>query len=1123
MKIFYRTSGFRPFFVFLLGIFLFTVLTITPKQVAAANIEVRGVVKSKAGELLIGATIRVKGVQKGTVSNEKGEFVLPDINEGATLVVTMIGFLPSEFPAAKFVTIELNEDAVGLKDVVVTGFQQIDKSKFTGSAVTLKTDDVRIDGLPDVSRMLEGRAAGVSIQNVSGTFGAAPKIRIRGATSLNGDNKPLWVVDGVVLEDIVNISNDQLSSGDPTTLLGSAVAGLNPNDIETFDILKDAAAAALYGARAMNGVIVITTKKGKAGKPVISYSGNFSTQLKPSYKNFNIMNSAEQMSVLGELERKGYLNTNVLDNPDYGVYGKYYSLLNADANGNFGISNTPEAKKAFLLKYAGANTDWFDVLFKNNFLQEHSLSVSFGTDKSQSYFSTSFLSDNGWTVVDKVKRYTLNFRNTYKLSDKLTLGFSTLSSVRQQRAPGSLTRQSNPVDGTYGRDFDINPFSYALNTSRTLTAFDENGNREFFRRNYAPFNILTELENNYIDLNLIDIRLQGDLAYKITPHIQYDFVGALRYIHTGQEHQITENSNMANAYRAAGNSTIALKNKFLYKDPDDPDAYPVVVLPRGGFYNRNEDEMTFYNVRNNLRYNKVFGERHAVNALVGQEIKFTNRQNSNNTGYGYQYDQGGVPFVDYRILKQTIESNFQYFGMTKSFDRFAAFYASLGYTLDDKYNFTAYARYDGSNRFGKSAIGRWLPTWTVAGSWNLDHEEFIKNLSWISYAKLRGSYGLTASTGPATNSAVLLKSIITNRPYTDEKESAIDLASLANLELTWEKLYSGNVGLDLGLMGNRFNITADVYLRNSFDLIDRIKTSGIGGQTYKIANYADMQSKGIDLSLEAVILKTKDFSWRSRFTAGYARTQITSVDNLPTIFDMVKAEGANIQGHPVRSLFSVDYRGLDPKTGVPTFLNEKGEVSKDVYLQDLNTSYLKYEGPVDPPLTGGLNNTFIYQNLTLNVFFTGQAGNKIRLNPLYKGTAGSRPGFSDLDATPREFKDRWEKPGDEKFTNIPAIPDILENQYLAGIYPYTTYNYSSQRVASGDFIRLKSVSLAYRFPLTTIKRLGMTAASIQVSAINPWLVYSDKKLKGQDPEFFNTGGVAQPIQKQFTVAIKFTL
>ncbi|WP_229254164.1 SusC/RagA family TonB-linked outer membrane protein [Dyadobacter sp. NIV53] len=1036
----------------------------------------------------------------------------------------MIGFLPKEVKAAKSVSIELSEDAVGLQDVVVTGFQQIDKGKFTGSAVTLKADDVKIDGLPDISRSLEGRAAGVSIQNVSGTFGAAPKIRIRGATSLNGDNKPLWVVDGVVLEDIVNISNDQLSSGDPTTLLGSAVAGLNPNDIETFDILKDAAAAALYGARAMNGVIVITTKKGKSGSLSVSYSGNFSTQLKPSYKNFNIMNSAEQMGAYVELYDKGYLRSNILDRPDYGVFGKYFSMLPGTDDGSFGAANTLEARNNFLMRYAKTNTDWFDILFKNNFLQEHSLSVSFGTEKSQSYFSTSFLNDNGWTLADKVSRYTLNFRNNYKFSDKVQVGFSTLSSLRRQNAPGSLSRQSNAVDGTYGRDFDINPFSYALNTSRTLTAFDENGDREYFRRNFAPFNILTELENNKIQLNLADIRLQGDLTYKITPHIQYDFMGALRYIKTGREHMITENANMANAYRAAGNSEIARNNKFLYTDPDNPDAQPVVVLPRGGFYNRAEDEMTFYNVRNNLRYNKVFQEKHAVNALFGQEIKFTNRQSFNNTGYGYQYDQGGVPFVDYRILKQTIEANFPYYEMGKTFDRFAAFYASLGYTLNDKYNFTAYARYDGSNRFGKSNIGRWLPTWTVAGSWNIDREEFIKNLPWISYAKVRGSYGLTASTGPASNSAVLLQSLITNRPYADEKEAAINLASLANLELTWEKLYSANIGLDLGLFANRLSLTADVYLRNSFDLIDRFKTSGIGGQTFKVANYADMQSKGIDLSVDVVLHKSQNVSWRTRLTAGYSHTNITSVDNLPTIFDMVKPEGANVQGHPVRSLYSVDFRGLNPRNGVPTFINEKGEVSSDIYLQDQNVSYLKYEGPVDPPLTGGLNNSVTYKDFTLNLLLTGQAGNKIRLRPLYNGNSNSRFAFSDLDAFPKEFNDRWELIGDEKITTIPSIPTLTTNTLeLAGIYPYTAYNYSSERVASGDFVRLKSVSLAYKIPVVAAKRLGMTNASIQVSAINVWLIYADKKLKGQDPEFFNTGGVAQPIQKQFTASLKFSL
>jgi TonB-linked SusC/RagA family outer membrane protein len=1118
MDLFYRNSGQDRLSLWLLGVLFLAFSIFSPSSFSyALLIDVKGVVKSSTGETLIGSTVRVKGTQKGTVTDEKGEFVLTGVNEGATLVITMIGFLPKEVPATRSMSIELAEDAVGLQDVVVTGFQQIDKDKFTGSAVTLKTDDVKIDGLPDVSRMLEGRAAGVSIQNVSGTFGAAPKIRIRGATSLNGDNKPLWVIDGVVQEDIVNISNDQLSSGDPTTLLGSAVAGLNPNDIETFDILKDAAAAALYGARAMNGVIVITTKKGKAGKPQITYSGNFSTQLTPSYRNFNIMNSAQQMSVLGELERQGILNTDILSRPDYGVYGKYYNSVNGDDQGEFPQSNTQPAKRDYLLRYARANTDWFDVLFKQNFIQEHSLSVSFGTDKSNSYASVSYLDDNGWTIADKVKRYTLNFNNNYQLSDRLNIGLTTLASVRRQQAPGSLSRQSNPVEGKFDRDFDINPFSYALNTSRTLTAYDENGNLEYFRRNFAPFNIVSELANNKINLNLADIKLQGNLSYKITDHITYDFLGALRYIQTGREHIITEHSNMANAYRAADNSTIALANKYLYTDPDVPNANPVIVLPSGGFYNTNEDRMTFYNVRNNFRFNNTFNERHQIDILAGQEIKYTNRQNANNTGYGFQYDQGGTPFVDYRILKQTIETNFQYYGMRMDYERFAAFYGSAGYTLDEKYNFTGYVRYDGSNGFGKSAIARWLPTYTIAGSWNFDRENFIKNFKWLSMGRIRASYGLSADTGPATNSAVLFQSIITRRPFADEKESAIALSSLENTELTWEKLYSGNLGLDLGLFANRINLTVDGYIRNSFDLIDDIKTSGIGGQIYKVANYADMQSYGVDFSIDGVLFKNKDWDFRSRITVGYSNTHITNVDNSPGIFDLVKAEGANVKGRPVRSLFSIDYDALDPKTGVPIFVNENGEVSSDVYLQDQNVSYLKYEGPVDPPVTGGFNNTLSYKNLTLNVFLTYQYGNKIRLNPLYRGT------FTDLDALPKEFLDRWVMPGDEQITDVAKISDKLQQQYLAGTYPYNIYNYSTERVARGDFVRLKSVSLAYKLPLPIASRYGFKGASIQLSSINPWLIYADKKLKGQDPEFFNSGGVAQPIQKQFTVALKLAL
>lgn len=1072
------------------------------------------VLDAEDGTPLPGVTVENLVNRKGVLTDATGNFSL-EANTGDSLRFTYIGKKPLvAIFRGQALNVQLVKQEGILSEVVVTGFQDLDKRKFSGAAVTLKADDVKMDGVVDLSRMLEGRAAGVSVQNVSGSFGAAPKLRIRGATSINGDNKPLWVVDNVVLEDIINISNDQLSSGDPTTLLGSAVAGLNANDIESFAILKDAAATALYGARAMNGVVVITTKKGRIGKPLVTYTGNFSTQLKPTYAEYNIMNSSQQMSVLAELERKGELNANILDRADNGVYGKMYEGTLPDASGRYPVENTPEGRAAFLKRYAGANTDWYDLLFRNNFMQEHSLSISFGTDKSQSYFSTSYFGDNGWTVADRVNRYTLNFRNNYKFSDRLTVGFSTLASVRQQKAPGSLGRQSNPVEGQYDRDFDINPFSYALNTSRTLTAFDQYGEREYFRRNFAPFNILTELENNYLDINVADLRLQGDLSYKITDALRFEFVGALRYVKSSREHQITENANMANAYRAAGNSTIRQNNRYLYRDPEDPEAEPVVVLPHGGFYNRTEDQLVNYDFRNSLNYVKTFNDVHALNLLGGMQVKSADRQNFSNTGFGYQYNNGGVPFVDYRILKQTIESNFPYYGMSRDYDRFVAFYGSAGYSYNRKYNFTGTVRYDGSNRLGKSRSARWLPTWSLAGSWNVDSEPFMEGLQWVDFLTLRASYGLTASMGPATNSSIVLRNINTARPYLSEVESVIQLANLENSELTWEKSYTANVGLDAALFNSKLNVSLDLYQRKGFDLISVIRTSGIGGESEKAANYADMDSYGAEILLGGNVIKRRDWGWRTNLTFGYNENEITNARNRPRIFDLVIAEGGNREGYPVRSLFSLDFKGLDHNTGIPLFTDETGKEAGGVYLQDQNINYLVYEGPVDPTITGGFSNTFNYKAFSLNIFITYQAGNKIRLYPAF------RTGYTDLDAMPKEFADRWSMPGDELHTKVPSILGAFEQTRLDGAYPYNNYNYSTERVAKGDFIRLKTVSLSYQFTPGLLNRIGLNSASVTAAATNPWLIYADSKLKGQDPEFFNSGGVALPIQKQFTLSLK---
>lgn len=1083
----------------------------------------RGKITDSAGAPLQNVSVTIKGSGNGTATNKAGEFVLNGVPERATLTISTVGFEPRQVTLSTGQTtlnVSMNVLVTSMQDIVVTGFQRIDRKRFTGASVTLKAEDVKVEGVPDVSRMLEGRAAGVAVQNVSSVFGSAPKVRIRGVTSINGDNKPLWVVDGVVLEDIINISNDQLSSGDPTTLLGSSVAGINPNDIQSFDILKDAAATALYGARAMNGVVVITTKKGRSGKAAISYTGNFSTQLKPSYADYNIMNSSQQMSVLGELDRKGILTSDILSKPDYGVYGKMYDLINVpDANGNFALENTVAAKSAFLKRYAVANTDWFDELFRNSFSQEHSLSISSGTDKSQSFFSTSFYHDNGWTIADDVKRYTLNFRNNYNFSDRLTAGFITVGSVRQQRAPGALSRVSNPVTGEYDRDFDINPFSYSLNTSRTMTAYDENGNLEYYRRNFAPFNIIEELANNYLDINVIDLKLQGELGYKFNEHFHYDFIGAIRYVKSSREHQITEHANMANAYRANDNATMAAANKFLYTDPDNPAAPPVVVLPYGGFYNRTEDKLVSYDIRNSLTYTNTFEDKHAVSFLLGQQVKSVDRQNFSNTGYGYQYDNGGIPFVDYRILKQTIEASFPYYAMSKEYDRFAAFYLNGQYTYNKKYNLYGTVRYDGSNKLGSSKEARWLPTWSFGGAWNIEQEAFMENVNAVDYLKLRASYGLTASLGPATNSGVVLKSLTTNRTFPLERESVIQIVNLQNSDLTWEKNYQTNLGLDGVLFRGKLNFSIDVYQRQSFDLISLIKTGGIGGEAIKAANYADMDAHGAEVLIGGQVLQSGSFAWKTNFTFGYNQTKITNAKNEPIIFDLVKAEGGNLQGYPVNGLFSVKYKGLEHLTGVPLFVNEKGEIDPNVYLQDQNISNLVFEGSVDPRFTGGFSNTFSYKAFSLNVFITYQAGNKIRLYPAFKTD------YSDFDALPKEFIDCWVMPGDETKTNVPSVLQAYERYLInsSGTYPYNNYNYSTERVANGDFVRLKTVSLTYNASKDILAKTGFNALSLTAVAVNPWLIYSDEKLKGQDPEFFNAGGVAQPIQKQFTLSLKIGL
>ncbi len=1097
-------------------------LAFTALVASAQNRTVKGNVTFAAdGTPVVGCYVSVEGTKIGGVTDLDGNFEIPGVPQSAKYVIaSFVGAKEARVPIAPNMKIVLEDDAELLEGAIATGMYTVDRRMNTGSAVKVDAKEANISGMADISRSLEGRAAGVSVQNVSGTFGTAPKIRVRGATSIYGSSKPLWVVDGVIMEDVVDVSADDLSSGDANTLISSAIAGLNSDDIESFDILKDGSATSIYGARAMAGVIVVTTKKGTAGSSKISYTGEYTYRLKPSYNTFNIMNSQDQMEIYQELQQKGYLNyAETANSSNSGIYGKMYQLITQydESSGTFGLANTEAARNAYLRAAEFRNTDWFDILFNHSLQHNHSVSVSGGSGKGTYYASLSALADPGWTLQSKVNRYTGNLNVTYKLSEKLSANLISNASYRSQRAPGTINSEMDVVSGEVKRDFDINPYSYALNTSRAL---DPN---EFYTRNYARFNILHELDNNYIDLDVHDLRVQGELKYKPIPHLDLSALAAYKATTTSQEHYIKDGANQALAYREMSTASIRDVNPFLYTDPENPYALPITVLPVGGIYERSDNKMNSWDIRTTATYNNTFFTDHIVNLFGGAEINNIDRHSIWFRGWGMQYDFGEIANYDWHVFKQGAEENTQYFTMVNTCTRSIAFFANGTYSYKGKYTLNGTYRYEGTNGLGKARTARWLPTWNVSAAWNMHEEPWMKNLyPTVTHLMLKGSYSLTGDRPSVSNAEVVVGATNPWRPFADDKESALYIEDMANPSLTYEKKHEINLGLEAGFFDNRINFTFDWYKRNNYDLIGPVTT--VFGT--RLGNVASMASDGYEISLTTKNIKAKDFSWTTNFIYSHTHNVVTKLESQKRAFDLISGSGFAFEGYPVRSLFSYKFTGLNEE-GLPTFISEAGEPTvSGVYFQERDEELLKknllYSGSVDPTDVGSLGNIFSWKGLKLNVYITYSFGNVIRLDPVF------RSAYDDLNSMPREFKNRWTVPGDENKTTIPVIASYWQNRihsnsgsYLS--YAYNAYNYSDARIARGDFVRLKELSLAYDFPKSVAEAMKLGSLGVKVQATNLFLLYSDSKLNGQDPEFYNTGGVAVPLAKQFTFTLRIGL
>ena len=908
----------------------------------------------------------------------------------------------------------------------------------------------------------------------------------RGQTSINQEAKPLWVLNGVILQDEIDLKPEDLVSEDAKLLIASAIPGLTAESIESFRVLKDASATAVYGPRAIAGVVEVVTKKGAVGASSFTYTNESTFRLIPTYDQYNIMNSQEQMSVIQELMQGGHYEfQNVVTQKNKGVVGKMYELFyELDGQGNSRVLNTEAGRRAYLQEAERRNTNWFKQLFQTSVMQNHTLSFSSGNERSTYYASLSLLSDPGWQKGNKFSQYATNLNANYNLSSKVRLGLITDLSYRDQTAPIQ--------DG----------YKYALNHSRTLSA------KDYYTTNYAPYNIFNEIDNAYIDTDIATLRIQGQLSWKITPKLEAALMGAIRYQSNTQKTEYKENSNWVLSYRAMPNTTVRDNNTNLYKDPNDPFALPIVALPKGGIREKRDRTSLANNLRATLSYKDTFAEGlHSIALFGGFEMDNAKNTNDMNRNYGLLYNAGNYASFSYLMFKKLQEEFRNYYTIADTENNNQAFFANASYTFNGRYTANGTLRYDASNAFGPSRYLRWMPTWNAGVKWDVTQEKFFTFLKPLSHLSLKASFGVTAVAPSVSNS---LEQLYINNPWRNsaQRELGLEIQNIANHDLTYEKNQELNIGADMGFLDDRINLSVEWFHRHSYDLIGDIVTQGTGGFTTKKGNMAQMRIRGLEIGLETTNIKTADFSWKTSFIYSRAKNEITELLTTPTIRDMIgystsatSQGGFARAGYPLKSIFSVPFNGLNDR-GLPTFLDEHNQSTiGGIRFDSRNVDFLKYAGTLIPTDKGSFSNTFQYKGISLGVVLTYSYGNVVRLRKLSNI-------YTDYGNLPRELNNRWQFAGDEAKTNIPVVYTTYTQQvygYNEVIQAYNTYDYSDIRIAKGDNIRLKEISLGYTFDKDFLRETRIRQLSVKLQATNLALLYADKRLNGDDPDYLANG------------------
>jgi TonB-linked SusC/RagA family outer membrane protein len=1037
------------------------------------KIKIKGVVTNSKKEFLIGATVWVKGTKDGAITNFEGSYEIM-AQKGDILVFEYMGYKKMEITVSDSLIINpiLLEDVTKLDEVkiVSTGYQKIDKERSTGSFVAITAKDLEKVPVNNVLHRLEGQVAGLQLNILDSdntfvygtTFGDGQgrnsyNVAIRGKSTFKSNEMPLIVLDGT-----------------PTEL---DVRTINPNDIEKITFLKDAAAAAIYGARAANGVMVIDTKKGKLGQTRINFSQNYSFSNKPSLSKLPLMNSSQVLNLEQEFVDKNLVTdpasvTYMLTSPvsqgmDLMFQYKRGQITEAQRNAGLDVlrnRNTyDQAEKYFLQASTSQNYDLSFSGAENDY--SYFMSGSYSKEETQSKGRDgqrlTLLSNQDFKLFNYLKM-TTNLRGSIFKYNQNELGLSPLGISSTTLLPYNQIIDDNDKSVDYYRHY------YAEQTIPLEKA------------GYLPwtYNYIDELKNKD---NKINEQNFGATVSATVPLLKgLDAVGTYSIETSTSSNDNLSNENTYYARDIINSATSKKSNGDLVR-----------AIPNGGIFQSNEFGKSSSTMRGQLNYDGIIGEDHLINAIGGIEARETRETQDSRTLYGYNpktqtsIDLPSQNYVDVNGYNYTLSNGNQH----KDFKRrFLSYYANAGYTFKNRYTLTGSVRLDDYNNFGVDKKLRRTPLWSTGAKWIIKEESFLKDVNLVNSLNLRASYGFNGNINlnvfPFTNISLSNLDAFSQQPYAF-------ISQPANPNLRWEKTAILNFGVDFSILNNRLGGTVEYYKKNSKDLIVDFPVSAFYGVSNNslVQNAATLEGYGIDLSLNGIILKTKDFSWNSALVVSYNESEVTD-SRFKNYSQYLNGTGTTppIEGYPLNSVFAFRSAGLDA-TGRTQVYDKSGNiVNSFTSLKDIED--MKYMGTNIPSYFGSFSHTFNYKKLSLYILATYKF-DYVLFKPTY-GSYVNRQGRLNQYDLNSDIDQRWRNPGDEATTSVPGIRGSTGLSYVR-------YIYGEDQIIDGDHIRFRELSLKY--DMTSLINRGIVrGASLTFTARNLGFFWRKNK-DGLDPDF----------------------